>query len=115
MNAERRTTNGELRPMRFVVRRSAFVVSCVLFVLSLEFPVFSLSASSAQDPVFKSGSSELVVLPVVVTDRHGRYVSDLPGDHFFVYDNGRRVPVDLFTNEDTPVTVGLILDASSSM
>ena len=71
--------------------------------------------SSAQEPVFRSGSSELVVLPVVVTDKQGRYVSDLPGAQFTVFDNGRPVPIELFTNEDTPVTVGLIIDASGSM
>jgi VWFA-related protein len=86
-------------------------LAVLLFVLS--FSCFVLS--SAQEPVFKSGSSELVVLPVVVTDKQGRYVSDLPGDKFAVFDNGRRVPVELFTNEDTPVTVGLVIDASSSM
>jgi VWFA-related protein len=124
MNAERRTPNVErhaqsptfvVRRSWFVVRRSWFVVSCVLLVLSSTFPLLSSSGLLAQEPIFKSGSSELVVLPVVVTDRRGRYVSDLPGEHFVVYDNGRRVPVELFTNEDTPVTVGLILDASSSM
>ena len=71
--------------------------------------------SSAQEPVFRSGSSDLVVLPVVVTDKQGRYVSDLPGAQFTVFDNGRPVPIELFTNEDTPVTVGLIIDASGSM
>ncbi len=55
------------------------------------------------------------MLPVVVTDKQGRYVSDVPGERFTVFDNGRRVPIDLFTNEDTPVTVGLIIDASGSM
>ena len=55
------------------------------------------------------------MLPVIVTDRQGRYVSDLPGAQFTVFDNGRRVPIELFTNEDTPVTVGLIIDASGSM
>ena len=55
------------------------------------------------------------MLPVVVTDKQGRYVSDLPAERFTVFDNGRRVPIDLFTNEDTPVTVGLIIDASGSM
>jgi Ca-activated chloride channel family protein len=69
----------------------------------------------AQEPSFRTGSSDLVVLPVVVTDKQGRYVSDLPGDRFTIYDNGRRVPIDLFTNEDTPVTVGLVIDASGSM
>jgi Ca-activated chloride channel homolog len=68
-----------------------------------------------QEPTFRSASSELVVLPVVVTDKRGGFVQDLPQDSFVVYDNGRRVPIELFTNEDTPVTVGLIIDASSSM
>lgn len=69
----------------------------------------------AQEPSFRSGSSDLVVLPVVVTDRQGRYLSDLPQDRFLVSDNGRRVSIDLFTNEDTPVTIGLLIDASGSM
>src|SRR5262249_35818306 len=64
---------------------------------------------------FHSTSTELVVLPVVVTDRHGGFVTDLPKDAFTVYDNGRRVPIDLFSNDDTPVTVGLVMDASGSM
>jgi Ca-activated chloride channel family protein len=111
MNGERRTTNGEPRTTTsFVVRRSAFVVLALLLTSN-----FLLLTSSAQEPIFKSGSAELVVLPVVVTDRQGRYVSDLPGERFSIFDNNRRVPIDLFTNEDTPVTVGLIIDASGSM
>jgi Ca-activated chloride channel family protein len=70
---------------------------------------------TAQEPSFRTGSSELVVLPVVVTDAQGRYMSDLPSDRFTIYDNGRRVPIELFSNEDAPVTVGLIIDASGSM
>jgi Ca-activated chloride channel family protein len=69
----------------------------------------------AQEPSFRTGSSELVVLPVVVTDKQGRYISDLRSDRFAVYDNLRRVPIELFTNEDAPATVGLIIDASGSM
>jgi Ca-activated chloride channel family protein len=73
-------------------------------------------AASAQDPpAFRSGSAELVVLPVVVTDKQGRYISDLDRDRFAVFDNGRRVPIDVFSNEDTPLTIGLIIDASGSM
>jgi len=66
-------------------------------------------------PSFVSQSSELVVLPVTVFDNHGRLISDLPVERFAVYDNGRRQSIALFSNEDTPVTVGLILDASRSM
>src|SRR2546428_6641463 len=62
-----------------------------------------------QAPTFRSASSELVVLPVVVTDKRGQLVSDLDRDRFTLFDNGRRVPVELFTNEDTPDTVGIII------
>jgi VWFA-related protein len=111
MNGERRTPNVERhRPaVRFVVRRSWFVALVSCAVLGSPFVVL------AQEPVFRPASSELVVLPVVVTDKEGRYISDLPVERFTVFDNGRRVPIDVFTNQDTPVTVGLIVDASGSM
>src|SRR4030095_7844748 len=69
----------------------------------------------SSSPSFRSGASELVVLPVVVTDKQGRYISDLERERFTVFDNGRRVPIEIFTNQDTPLTVGLIIDASGSM
>lgn len=56
-----------------------------------------------------------MVLPVVVTDKQNRYISDLARERFVVFDNGRKVPIELFTNEDTPATIGLIIDASGSM
>jgi VWFA-related protein len=55
------------------------------------------------------------VLPVIVTDKQGRYVPDLERDRFTVFDNGRRVPIEIFSNEDTPLTIGLIIDSSGSM
>ena len=86
---------------------SALIVSVALF------PAGALSAQ--QPPSFVSTSSELVVLPVIVVDRQGRLVSDLQRERFAVYDNGRPQPISLFSNEDTPVTIGLILDDSRSM
>jgi Ca-activated chloride channel family protein len=82
---------------------------------SLLDPLDLLALLDSQNPVFRGASSELVVLPVIVKDKQGRYVSDLGKERFVVYDNARRMSIDLFTNEDTPVTVGLIVDASGSM
>jgi VWFA-related protein len=73
------------------------------------------AVAPAQEPSFRTSSSELVVLPVVVTDNKGRYVSDLASERFTVFDNGRKVPIELFSNEDSPLTVGLLIDASGSM
>jgi VWFA-related protein len=78
---------------------------------------FDLHASQdpPQAPSFHSTSSELVVLPVVVTDKPDQYVGDLTAEQFTIYDNGRKVPVEFFSCEDTAVTIGLVIDASSSV
>src|SRR5437773_7799181 len=68
-----------------------------------------------QSPSFLASSRELVVLPVIVLDKRGGFVTDLGRERFAVYDNGQRREISLFTNEDTPVTVGLVIDNSGSM
>ena len=93
------------------MRLYAAQLALLLTVLVLASP----APSAHQEPTFRSASSELVVLPVVVTDKHHGFVTDLTRDSFTVFDNGRRVPIDLFSREDAPVTVGLIIDASHSM
>jgi len=57
----------------------------------------------------------LVVLPVRVTGADGDFVSGLAQERFRVYEDGRRQPIALFRQEDTPVTVGLVVDHSRSM
>ena len=74
-----------------------------------------LRAQSPETPTFHSVSSELVVLPVTVTDRSGHPVSDLPQSAFAVRDNGVPQQLRLFSSEDSPVSVGLIVDSSRSM
>jgi VWFA-related protein len=69
---------------------------------------------SAQTPVF-TGRAELTVLNVVVTNRAGRYVADLPRDAFTVAEDGQVQPIELFSSEDAPATIGLLIDGSASM
>ena len=58
---------------------------------------------------------DLVVLHPAVRDRKGRFVSDLREQDFEVYEDGVRQTIRLFQYEDTPVTVGLVVDHSRSM
>jgi Ca-activated chloride channel family protein len=51
----------------------------------------------------------------VVTDTRGQFVEDLDQARFTIYDNGRKQPIALFTNEDTPVSIALVVDESGSM
>jgi VWFA-related protein len=57
----------------------------------------------------------LVVLHVTVSDRKGGFVSDLREQDFVVYEDGVPQHIQLFRNEDSPVTVGLVVDHSTTM
>jgi Ca-activated chloride channel family protein len=59
--------------------------------------------------------SDLVVLHALVTDGDGTPVSGLSADAFTVWENDRRQTIEFFAPEDTPVTVGLLVDVSGSM
>jgi len=59
--------------------------------------------------------TELVVLPVTVTDGHGRHVMGLAASHFRVRDDGRLSPIATFQSGEVPVTIGLVVDHSQSM
>ncbi len=57
----------------------------------------------------------LVVLHATVTGRQGGFVSDLGEQAFEVFENGVPQRIRLFKNEDIPVTVGLVVDHSTTM
>src|SRR5215204_6007353 len=57
----------------------------------------------------------VVIVPVVVTDDTGRTVTGLTRDRFHIFDEGREQPIATFAFGDSPVTLGLVLDASASM
>ena len=57
----------------------------------------------------------LVVLHATVIGRQGGFVSDLGEQDFEVYENGVAQRIRLFKNEDIPVTVGLVVDHSTTM
>jgi len=61
-----------------------------------------------------SSESQVVVLHVAVRDRKG-YVNGLEQKAFRVFENKQPQPVSFFSSQDTPVTVGLVIDSSGSM
>ena len=57
----------------------------------------------------------LVALPVTVTDRDGERVTELTQDRFQVYDEGTLQATTLFHHGTGPITLGLVVDHSTSM
>jgi Ca-activated chloride channel homolog len=67
-----------------------------------------------QTPVFTS-RAELVVVHVTVKDRRGAYATGLTKDAFQIIEDRTPQRIDFFTGEDSPVTVGFLVDSSGSM
>lgn len=58
---------------------------------------------------------KLVLVPVSVTDPMERFVTGLGPDNFRIFDNHKLQKIQNFSTEDTPVSLGIILDMSGSM
>ena len=91
---------------------SSFLFSTSL-VLAQSSPS-SATTSQDQDPVFRS-DTRLVLLPISVSDKGGKLITDLQQKAFKVYENGAEQPIKLFRREDVPISLGIIIDNSGSM
>ena len=60
-------------------------------------------------------NTDLITLTVTVTDSYGRYVSGLDKSAFTVFDDKDQQEIAFFSDEDAPVSVGIIFDVSGSM
>lgn len=58
--------------------------------------------------------TELVTIPVKVLDRKGRFVPNLTMENFKVFEDKVEQQIELFSNEQQPFTVALVLDMSYS-
>jgi Ca-activated chloride channel family protein len=67
-----------------------------------------------EQQVFKAGA-ELVVLHVNVFDGRSDAVPNLPQSAFTIYEDGNPQDIAFFEAGDVPVTVGLVIDNSTSM
>ncbi len=77
-----------------------------------------LASKSPQDPQrdFRIGVNvDMVVVHTSVVDKNGQFVSGLKKDNFKVFEDGVSQNVVSFSQEDVPVTLGIVLDTSGSM
>jgi len=70
----------------------------------------------AQEPGFRFKSSvELITVTATVTDQTGRFVPGLRKEDFVIYEDDQPVDVTHFSAERVPVSLGVVLDTSTSM
>src|SRR5277367_392935 len=90
---------------------SSLALACVL---AGQTPTNPPQPSSDEAPTFRV-DTRLVVLPVSVSDKSGKLVTDLSQESFKVFENGVEQPIKLFRREDVPISLGIIVDNSGSM
>jgi Ca-activated chloride channel homolog len=83
------------------------------------FSTVLLGQSGAQDTAkdttpFRADST-LVLVPVSVTDPSNRYVLGLAKEDLRLFEDGVEQKVTHFSNEDAPLSIGLLVDTSGSM
>src|SRR5688572_6110995 len=77
--------------------------------------VACLSFAAAQErPAFRA-NTDIVIVPVSVTDREGRFVHGLTADQFEILDDGARRAITQFSASTVPISLGILLDVSGSM
>jgi VWFA-related protein len=82
-----------------------------------------LAAALPSAPVAAQGSPQdgpitidatLVTVPVIVSDRNGRFISGLKQSDFTLYDERAPQPVAFFSTAETPLNVAVLIDTSRS-
>jgi len=71
--------------------------------------------SEVDDKVPVITNTDLITLTVTVTDIYGRFVSGLNKNAFSVLDEKQPQEITYFSDDDSPVSVGVIFDVSGSM
>jgi Ca-activated chloride channel homolog len=75
----------------------------------------SLLLFAAKDDFIIHNDVRLVLLDVSVQNHAGNFVPGLSKQNFSVLENGQPQVISVFDGEDTPVTMGLLVDESASM
>jgi len=88
----------------------------VLLALAAAVPV-RIAAQEPDPPSYsESAGAEYVMLPVLVTDKDGKYVEGLTKDDFVIRVGDSRVDFDTFErDEGAPVSFAFLVDTSGSM
>ncbi len=90
------------------------VVLCPVFLLLPVLPAAIAQPGAASMPTF-TADAPVVLVPATVMDRKGAPVTGLSSQAFTVSQDNVRQTITSFGEEDAPVSVGIVFDASGSM
>jgi VWFA-related protein len=93
--------------------RRLTIILALLFVVSAV-TILNIQAQQQPSDAPIRVQTTLVSVPVIVSDRDGRYISGLKVEDFRLYQDRVAQPVSIFDSVEEPLNVGLLLDTSKS-
>jgi len=96
-----------------MMRRSCSSLLLLAAATGLSLP--GTAAAQAQLPPTFGTGIEVINLNLSVTDTADNYVTDLDSRDFAVYEDGIRQELSLFTHENLPISLAILIDTSASM
>lgn len=85
-----------------------------IILATLLIPPFSTPAQEKQADAPIKVQTTLVSVPVIVSDRQGRYISGLKPRDFKLYQDRAEQPISVFDAAEEPLNVALLIDTSRS-
>jgi Ca-activated chloride channel homolog len=98
------------------VRRRAAILAAAFALAALPSPepARAQAPPQVQPPIFEVGI-EVINLNLSVTDGRNNFVTDLTQKDFAVFEDGIRQELSLFTHENLPISLAVLIDTSASM
>ena len=93
---------------------ASLILAYAIAVSAADGPLAVRSSSLPSDTRFRSGT-DLVLINAAAYDRQGRLVTDLRPQQLRLFDEGVERQISAFALEDVPVSLAIVVDASSSM
>jgi len=107
-------------PLGKAIRRFSFALPLMILCLMLT-TVASRQGQKTPPPAAQQSQdairlgTQVVNIPVTVTDQHGRYVTALDKKNFTVFEDKVKQEINFFSEMDAPVSIGIVFDISGSM
>lgn len=84
----------------------------LLLVFSVALDLLSSTGIAQDQPI--AVETNLVTINISVTDKNGNYIRGLRKGDFTVWDNGRKQNIDIFSAEDSALSIGIVYDMHRS-
>jgi Ca-activated chloride channel homolog len=94
-------------------RTVAAILSSLTCCAMCVIPAAAQTQKQDSDQTFKIDTT-LVSVPVIVSDRQGRYIAGLKASDFTLYEDRVKQPIAFFADAEEPINVALLLDTSKS-